>query len=50
MGQSRVRSAQAPRGRESEILRMALPWSIGMLVMVCLIVGLQATVLEGWMP
>lgn len=37
-------------GRESEILRKVLPWSIGMLVMVCLIVGLQATVLEGWMP
>ncbi|WP_234994449.1 L-lactate permease [Kytococcus aerolatus] len=37
-------------GRESEILRKVLPWSIGLLLVVCLIVGLQATVLEGVMP
>ncbi|WP_462418415.1 L-lactate permease [Kytococcus sp. Marseille-QA3725] len=37
-------------GRESEILRKVLPWSLGLLVVVCLIVGLQATVLEGLMP
>ncbi len=37
-------------GRESEILRRVLPWSIGLLLAVCLLVGLQATVLEGWMP
>ncbi|MFC0358483.1 MULTISPECIES: hypothetical protein [Kytococcus] len=45
-----MRSAQTPRGRESEILRKGLPWSIGRLVVACLIVGLQATVLEGRMP
>ncbi|MER7071803.1 L-lactate permease [Terrabacter sp. NPDC000476] len=35
-------------GRESDILRRVLPWSIGLIVAVCVLVGLQSTVL-GWM-
>lgn len=35
-------------GRESDILRKVLPWSVGLILAVCLLVGLQSTVL-GWM-
>ncbi|WP_330473302.1 L-lactate permease [Terrabacter sp. C0L_2] len=35
-------------GRESDILRRVLPWSIGLIAAVCVLVGLQSTVL-GWM-
>lgn len=35
-------------GREADILRKVLPWSVGLIVAVCLLVGLQSTVL-GWM-
>lgn len=35
-------------GQESDILRKLLPWSIGLLIAMCLLVGLQSTVLS-WM-
>ncbi len=36
-------------GKESDILRRAMPWSIGLLIVLCLIVGLQSTPVLGWM-
>ena len=36
-------------GRESEILRKVLPWSIGLLIVLCLLVGLQSTPILSWM-
>ena len=36
-------------GRESEILRRVLPWSIGLLIGLCLLVGLQSTPVLSWM-
>ncbi len=36
-------------GRESEILRRVLPWSIGLLVVLCLLVGLQSTPILAWL-
>lgn len=36
-------------GRESEILRRVLPWSIGLLIGLCLLVGLQSTPILSWM-
>ncbi len=36
-------------GRESEILRKAVWWSLGLLIFLCLIVGLQSTPVLGWM-
>lgn len=36
-------------GRESEILRKAVWWSLGLLLFLCLIVGLQSTPVLGWM-
>ncbi|MCW3156533.1 L-lactate permease [Micropruina sonneratiae] len=36
-------------GRESDILRKVLWWSIGMLVALCLLVGLQSTPVLSWM-
>ena len=36
-------------GQESTILRKVVLWSIGMLVVLCLIVGLQSTPVLGWM-
>ena len=36
-------------GRESDILRKVLWWSLGMLVVMCLLVGLQSTPVLGWM-
>lgn len=35
-------------GRESDILRKVLPWSIGLIIAMCLLVGLQSTV-PAWM-
>ena len=35
-------------GQESDLLRKLLPWSVGLLVAMCLLVGLQSTVLS-WM-
>lgn len=37
-------------GRESDIFRKVILWSIGLLVIVCLLVGLQSTVLSGMLP
>lgn len=37
-------------GRESDILRKVLPWSIGLIVAMCLLVGLQSTVLAWMLP
>jgi len=36
-------------GRESDILRKVLWWSLGMLVVMCLLVGLQSTPVLSWM-
>ncbi len=36
-------------GRESDILRKVLWWSIGMLILLCLLVGLQSTPVLSWM-
>ena len=36
-------------GRESDILRKLLPWSLGLLVVLCLLVGLQSTPVLSWM-
>ena len=37
-------------GRESDILRKVLPWSIGLIVAMCILVGLQSTVLSWMLP
>lgn len=37
-------------GRESDILRKVLPWSIGLILAMCLLVGLQSTVLAWMLP
>ena len=36
-------------GRESDILRKVLWWSVGMLVVLCLLIGLQSTPVLSWM-
>ncbi|MDN5581306.1 MAG: L-lactate permease [Corynebacterium sp.] len=45
-----VATAVGLAGRESEILRKVMWWSIGMLAAICLINGLQATVLDWMIP
>ncbi|MFJ6572082.1 L-lactate permease [Streptomyces sp. NPDC091292] len=37
------------KGREGDLLRKVLPWSIGLLLVMCLIVVGQSTVVLGWM-
>ena len=37
-------------GQESAILRKVLPWSVGLIIVMCLLVGLQSTVLSGMLP
>ena len=37
-------------GREADILRKVLPWSLGLIIAMCLIVGLQSTVLSAMLP
>ncbi len=37
-------------GRESDILRKVLPWSIGLIIAMCLLVGLQSSVLAWMLP
>lgn len=37
-------------GQESAILRKVLPWSIGLIIVMCLLVGLQSTILSGMLP
>jgi lactate permease len=41
-------SAVGLLGRESDIIRRVIWWSVGMLAVMCLLVGLQSTVLS-WM-
>lgn len=36
-------------GKESDIFRRALPWSIGLIIAMCLLVGLQSTPILAWM-
>ena len=36
-------------GRESDILRKVLPWSLGLLVVLCILIGLQSTPVLSWM-
>ncbi|NNG21148.1 L-lactate permease [Naumannella sp. ID2617S] len=36
-------------GRESDILRKCLPWSVGLLILLCLLIGLQSTPVLAWM-
>jgi lactate permease len=36
-------------GKESEILRRVIWWSLGLLMLLCLLVGLQSTALLSWM-
>jgi lactate permease len=36
-------------GRESDLFRRAVLWSVGLLVLLCLLVGLQSTPVLGWM-
>ena len=45
-----VATAVGLAGRESEILRKVMWWSIGMLAAICVINGLQATVLHWMLP
>lgn len=42
-------AASAVGGKESDMLRKSLPWSIGLLVVLCVLVGLQSTAVLGWM-
>lgn len=37
-------------GQESTILRKVLPWSVGLIIVMCLLVGLQSTVLSWMLP
>lgn len=43
-------TAVGMEGRESEILRKVLPWSVGLLLVVCTIVFLQSNVLAWMLP
>ncbi|MFF2730502.1 L-lactate permease [Streptomyces sp. NPDC058008] len=36
-------------GREGDLLRKVLPWSLGLLLVMCLVVMAQSTALLGWM-
>jgi lactate permease len=36
-------------GKEGDLLRKVLPWSVGLLLVMCLIVVGQSTVVLGWM-
>jgi lactate permease len=42
-------SATGLDGQESAILRRVLPWSLGLLLVLCLLVYLQSTAVLGWM-
>ena len=37
-------------GRESDIFRRVVLWSVGLVIVMCLLVGLQSTVLEWMLP
>jgi lactate permease len=36
-------------GRESDIFRKVIVWSIGLIIVMCLLVGLQSTAVLSWM-
>ena len=36
-------------GKESDIFRRSIPWSLGLLAALCLLVGLQSTPVLAWM-
>jgi lactate permease len=36
-------------GRESDLFRRTILWSIGLLAVLCVLVGLQSTPVLGWM-
>jgi L-lactate permease len=36
-------------GKEGDLLRKVLPWSLGLLLVMCLIVTAQSTAVLGWM-
>jgi lactate permease len=42
-------SAAGLDGQESAILRKVLPWSVGLLLLLCVLVFLQSTPILGWM-
>lgn len=42
-------AATAVGGKESDMLGKAMPWSIGLLVILCLIVGLESTSVLSWL-
>ena len=48
--QSLAIAAVATGEKESDIMKMVLPWSITFLVGLCVLVGLQATVLAPTLP
>ena len=37
-------------GRESDIFRKVILWSVGLIIVMCLLVGLQSTVLAWMLP
>jgi lactate permease len=37
-------------GRESDIFRKVILWSVGLIIAMCLLVGLQSTVLAWILP
>ena len=42
-------AAVAMAGREGDLFRKVIGWSLALLVLMCVIVGLQATPVLGWM-
>jgi lactate permease len=42
-------SSAGLHGQESAILRRVLPWSLGLLLFLCVLVYLQSTPILGWM-
>lgn len=44
-----ARAALGLAGREGDLLRKVLPWSLGLLLVMCLVVMARSTVVLGWM-
>jgi lactate permease len=36
-------------GRESDLFRKTIVWSVGLLAVLCVLIGLQSTPVLGWM-
>ena len=36
-------------GKESDLFRSTIKWSLGLLIVLCVLVGLQSTPVLGWM-